>query len=101
MNNVMRFIATSDYQEFMKWVDYMVTNHIEYKAYGKVIDGEYKCDIEIIGKSSEEIEKIKNDIGFYFDWKIEGYMPSFLFAKISFLIIERKVYENGNKNKRY
>lgn len=34
MKNVMRFIGTSDYQEFMKWVDYMVTNHI-YDAYNE------------------------------------------------------------------
>lgn len=100
MCNIMRFIGTNDYQEFMKWIDYLMTNKIEYRAYGRYCtDGEYKCDIEIIGKSDEEVDEIKNNIGFYFDW---GLHALFLFiARITFLIIERKVYENGNKNKRY
>lgn len=64
---VRRFIGTSDYQEFVKWVDYMVTNSIEHKAFGKYISGQYLCKIEIIGKNSDEIEQIKKDIGFYYD----------------------------------
>ena len=64
---IKRFISTNDYHEFVKWIGYMVGNQIEHKAYARSSGGNYICKIEIIGKTNEEIEEIKKEIGFYFD----------------------------------
>lgn len=66
--HIMRVITTSDYKEFCDWIDYMMNNRIRYKAKASVDKtGKYTCSMEFIDYSKEEVEKIKNDIGFYFD----------------------------------
>lgn len=66
--HIMRVITTSDYEEFCQWIDYMMKNGIAYNAKASVDKaGKYTCSMEIIGCSNEEIEQIKNEIGFYFD----------------------------------
>lgn len=66
--HIMRVITTSDYSEFCSWIEYMMKNNIRYNAKASMNKaGEYKCSMELIDYSKEEVEKIKNDIGFYFD----------------------------------
>ena len=66
--HIMRVISTSDYLEFCNWIDYMMNNKIRYNAKASLNKaGEYNCSIELIDCSKEEIEKIKENIGFYFD----------------------------------
>lgn len=64
---VFKVISTDDFLEFQDWITYMRTNQIDYKARMQNIAGTWKCSLEIIGKDNNSIEKIKKDIGFYYD----------------------------------
>ena len=66
--HIRRYITTNDYKEFCRWIDYMMNNEIRYKAKASVNkEGKYTCSMEFIGYSKDEIEEIKDEIGFYFD----------------------------------
>lgn len=64
---VMRFLGTDSVEEFGKWINYMKDNNINFKSTMKRKGPKWKCEIELMGYSSEEIEIIKNAIGFYLD----------------------------------
>ena len=64
---IFKVISTDSEQEFQKWIDYMKANQIDFKARMRNVSGAWKCSLTIDGKTDEEIEQIKEDIGFYFD----------------------------------
>ena len=64
---IKRFIGTDDIVEFEKWINYMKDNDITCKAYLGSKNNKWDCKLEFIGYSKEEVEKIKEEIGFYLD----------------------------------
>lgn len=69
MNNELtkRFIGTDNFDEFSRWKEYMDNHEIKHKARVRNLAGRYKCDIELIGYGKDEVEEIKEEIGYYYD----------------------------------
>lgn len=64
---IFRVISTDSFEEFQNWINYMRTNGIDYKAKMQNLAGTWNCSLEILGKDGEETERIKEEIGFYYD----------------------------------
>lgn len=77
---IKRIIGTDDIHEFIRWISYMRNNDISFRATMKYISHKYDCNMELIGVSKEELEEIKERIGFYLDWGLHALFP---FAKIT------------------
>lgn len=61
------YLGTDNLEEFEKWCDYLKENSYDFKTNLKKSGKKWDCRVILTGYKSKTIERIKKDIGFYYD----------------------------------